>query len=125
MSMVLDENVIGIWFVNLSSMSDWLGTISLDDNGDYELIYRFRYYVDDKAHDSADRKNWTKAIIAKRFGGVTKVIDHMRSVVQQLAKLAGDVSFHEILMTDEGLDDFMERFQELPFVHVAEPERIH
>lgn len=118
MSMTLDEKTIGVWFVDLSPMSDWLMTLGSTDDGTYTVTHRFRYYVDDKAHDSDDRKSWYSGTIKKSFGDIEKVIDTMRTVVHKLAKRAGNVAFHEILMTDAGLDDFMERFQDMPFVHV-------
>jgi hypothetical protein len=50
--------VYGQWFVG-DGKSDWLGTLGIDAKDDvWVLEYRFRYYEDEKAHDSKDRKNW-------------------------------------------------------------------
>ena len=37
---------------------DWLGAVWKDPDGPWTLTYRFRYYLDDKAHDSADERSW-------------------------------------------------------------------
>ena len=56
MSIELTEKIVGIWFVDLDNESDWLGAMERTDEG-YQVTYRFRYYVDDKAHDSDDKKS--------------------------------------------------------------------
>lgn len=49
--------VYGTWFVGDGATGDWLGTLGKRD-GKIQFEYRFRYYADDKAHDSQDRKSW-------------------------------------------------------------------
>ncbi len=48
-----------LWFVNAADKScDWLAALWKDKGGDWEAVYRFRYYRDDKAHGSEDQKSW-------------------------------------------------------------------
>lgn len=39
--LVIDENTVGIWFMNLSTTRDWMGDVYLKD-GQPHLRYRFR-----------------------------------------------------------------------------------
>src|SRR5688572_30485115 len=42
---VLDENLIGMWFIPISDRMDWLcGLTRLDAPGFYRVQYRFRQY---------------------------------------------------------------------------------
>ena len=68
MSIELTEKIVGIWFVDLDNESDWLGAMERTDEG-YQVTYRFRYYVDDKAHDSDDKKSedWDDNSVAQLF----------------------------------------------------------
>jgi len=49
--------VAKVWFVAGSNF-DWLACARHDDEGKWILTYRFRYYVDDKVHDSKDVKRF-------------------------------------------------------------------
>lgn len=47
-----------IWFVaDANHAADWLAALFRDPGGPWRFNYRLRVYVDDKAHNSADRKN--------------------------------------------------------------------
>ena len=48
--------VYGFWYVD-GDDKNWLACLSKRD-GSWRLDYRFRYYRDDKAHDSDDKKSW-------------------------------------------------------------------
>ncbi len=60
--------VAALWMVPLENardtdgrlyeQADWLATLYRDEGErDFKCHYRFRYYVDDKAHDSDDKKS--------------------------------------------------------------------
>lgn len=52
------RHFVGVWFVSDGS-KDWMGAAWRDSQFDrWTIEYRFRYYRDRKAHDSADEKNW-------------------------------------------------------------------
>jgi hypothetical protein len=58
---VIDEKLVGMWQVGLPK-SDWLaGVREIVPEEKYELVYRFRYYKDEKVFESQDTKNWYKA----------------------------------------------------------------
>jgi hypothetical protein len=51
------ECTIGLWSVSLPA-GDWLQHLGVMPDGTYEIVYRFRWYRDDKTFDSADEKRW-------------------------------------------------------------------
>ncbi len=52
-----------IWYAEAKDgQSNFLATLWKKE-GKWQLEYRFRYYVDNKAHDSKDRKDWYTAIM--------------------------------------------------------------
>jgi hypothetical protein len=61
--------VHAILFISDMEGLDWLGFVSKQPDEPWQFIYRFRYHVDDKAHDSADRKSWycVQAVGTERF----------------------------------------------------------
>ena len=113
MSIHIHEDVVGIWFLGYGT-DDLL--MHLEKAGDnFKLTYRFRYYRDDKTHDSQDIKNWYEAILS----GETEesVIEHMHRVINLAAKVRKPDEYHELLMSNKTVDQFMEEFMKLPFVH--------
>ena len=55
------EYVLAFWFAS-GKEGDWLCFVFRDQGQtDWTLKYRFRYYVDGEAFDSADRKGWYEA----------------------------------------------------------------
>ena len=101
----------------------WLSTISatgwplcgrLSHECECELVYRFRYYVDDKAFDSEDKKNWYKGTLT---GTRNYVLLSMRSVAETMKTSISDGPLYEVV-NDKGLTDFLRRFQDMPFAFV-------
>ena len=49
----------GIWYIELPDrIGNVFASISKQPGEQWRLVYRFRYYVDDKNHRSADKKSW-------------------------------------------------------------------
>ena len=91
---------------------DWLAAIHKLDDGQYKMIYRHRYYRDDKAHDSEDEKNW--------YAGTGDLETLLKAV--RIAKKSSELFFgptEMVSLTRDGrsFEEFMEEFQALPFVH--------
>jgi len=122
MSIVISEKIVGIWLVNLDNESDWLGAVEKTEEG-HKLTYRFRYYVDDKTHDSEDRKNWYGGDITGQTD--EHIVDVMRQVTQLMAKRFDNAEIDEILMGNKNLDEFMKEFTDLPATHVVAIEKLH
>jgi len=125
MTIALTENVLGIWFVNLTEDSDWM--CALTDADDKWLIeYRFRYYCDDSgdAFDTDDEKNWYTATLDKADTSRETVLRKQTLVYKALRDMAGTTDGnYELLRSDKTYEDFMEEFMELPFVHAKSVSR--
>ena len=116
MTIELNERTVGVWFIQLTPAQDWLASIFTTDEGELKAIYRFRYYVDDKAFDSEDKKNWWEMTSTKT---IAETVENFREIYDKLWQLSGG-DHYEILMDENGMDDFTERFRKLPFVNSME-----
>ena len=52
-----DMYVHGIWFCECE-LANWLCALIRPDGEPWKVKYRFRYFLDGKAFDSADEKHW-------------------------------------------------------------------
>lgn len=127
MSILVDENLLAIWFMGCGDEFDVLFSLSKNsDKKDHLTItYRFRYYVDDKVFDSKDIKNWYKVTIAPRKNStLKKMIAEATSVVENLIvamglNYNGEIeTFATIRRKNENDKDFMKRFSAHPSTHM-------
>jgi hypothetical protein len=111
----MDEKLVGIWFLaTIPNSQDWMaGVRELEPDQKYKLTYRFRYYKDDKAFDSEDKRNWYEGTVT---GTRAYVIASLRSVAKKLAEMSTE-PLYEVL-NEHGLDQFMRDFQDQPFVYM-------
>lgn len=120
MAIELDDKIVGIWFVGMDK-SDFLAAVrEIIPEEKYELKYRFRYYEDDKAFDSADRKHWYQGTVsATRNYAVLSI----RKMVNMFTESVGGEMYE--LLNDKGFDVFVREFKDLPFhyVRLATPEQ--
>jgi len=74
----------GIWYIELPGcIGNVFASISKQPGEQWRLVYRFRYYVDDKNHHSKDKKNWYVY-----QGDKDKLVDTFTFLAQKM-KLAG------------------------------------
>lgn len=92
-----------------------MGSLDREPENKYTLLYRFRYYKDELAHDSKDVRNWYKVEIASEPDEKV-VIEKTRSIFGMLANYAGD-RLQECLRGNLDTQSFMEVFEAMPFVH--------
>lgn len=71
-----------VWFCG-GRRGDWMGRIFKHD-GKWCAVYRFRYYRDDKAFDSQDRKSW-HALVGDNDSEET--LDEIRKAFDRLKPL--------------------------------------
>ena len=117
------ENTIATWFVAYGDGSaDWQMTVTRKDDGSFDIVYRFRYYKDNKAWDSQDEKNWYR-YTAKPGEKQATVMQNCRKVAAEVARVQHGQLWEHVRGRDETLVSFMRRFMKLPFVHarVIEP----
>lgn len=121
MTIELTEKLLGIWFVECDEKTDWLGSLERDDEkGGVIFTYRFRHYVDDKSFDSNDRKNWTSYHISGE--SAEKAVDVVRNLCVHLSTV-DEGKIWECMMGDDGMEGFMERFEQMPFASVKKYTR--
>lgn len=109
---VFDEKIVGAWFIStIPNSQDWLAAVrEIEPDEKYELIYRFRYYKDDKHFDSDDTKNWYKGEL---HGTRSYMILSMRSVAERLAGVNHAKVYETI--NDRGIVQFLRDFEAQPF----------
>jgi hypothetical protein len=111
----LDEKIVAIWYLQITNTQDWMAAIrEIEPEEKFELTYRFRYYKDDKAFESKDKKNWYKGTIG---GSRAFVIGSLREIAKVLAATSSGGELYE-LINDKGAEDFLHRLQDMPFAYV-------
>lgn len=115
MTINIDDNLLGIWFMEVSSSQDWMAGLSKTNTpGELIIQYRHRYYKDRKAHGSADEKSWYQGTLADT--SIEIGIEQVRLIVRYLSEHAvGDP--YELLRGDKSIETFISEFQALPFTH--------
>jgi hypothetical protein len=117
--MILDEKTVGFWILQVTPTGDWLATIrEITPDEKYETVYRFRYYEDDEAFDSKDKKNWYSGTIK---GTRNFVLAGFRAAAANLASVA--VGPLTELLNDKGPEDLQRRLLDAPGIY-ARMERL-
>lgn len=115
--MVIDEDTVGLWFMDLTETSDWMGHLRME-GGRPVLTYRFRYYdPDDPGNDpfsGKDTKNWFTAAHA---GTREEAIEATRQMVREMERLTGN-GCHEILMRGGNVKRFMNALSRNKWAHL-------
>jgi hypothetical protein len=119
---VIDDNIVAIWFMPTADQQDWLCAISeIEPDKKYKIVYRFRYHVDEKnPFESDDRKSWYEG----SFTGTRHyAISSMREVVKTMWAATGRGPHktwpYEIVKTGT-LEEFTKKYLDAPFVFVKE-----
>lgn len=115
-NILCDENTVCMWFMKLDEGSDWMGALrEVEQDKEYQMVYRHRYYEDDKFFESKDRKSW---YWVKCMGTRSYVLAAMRHVVDEMKKVATDSGPVFELLNEHGIEEFMRKLMEAPFAVV-------
>lgn len=113
-----DNKMIALLFLGKAPVDgvDWLcGIRELELDKRYEIIYRFRYYKDDKPFDSADKKNWYEAVVSGTRSYTLAVIRELGQVLRSAS--SDPASYHEFI--NEGdFKAFTKKCQAAPFMYL-------
>lgn len=118
MTIVIDETLVGMWYMRVGEDADWLGAVKRVDENTHQLDYRHRYYKDDRTDEfSQDEKRWYSV----QFNDFTdwQMLEEIRRILVPLAKIAKS-EVTEVLMHDGDVDDFIAQMSALPFAHIQE-----
>ncbi len=101
--------------------ADWLATLYRDEGErDFHCHYRFRYYVDDRAHDSDDKKS----AYGVKFTGKTEAeaMAIMGLLAENIAAGPGRrgprAEIHKLLIGSSDMKLIIERLQTEEFFHM-------
>lgn len=111
MAININDNIVGMWFMSLTPMSDYLAGLSRDGTA-FRLLFRFRYYKDDKAWDSKDEKSWHEVRITERTEA--QVIEVVRAINKRMFAL-GAIEQWEVLRGTRTPEEFAHEWLRLPF----------
>jgi hypothetical protein len=96
-----------MWFVE-GGDRDWLAAVFKKKGEKWKLTYRFRYYRDDKAHDSSDEKKWwsftANSDDDNNEQALCKSTDVVAGMTQEHFGLPGGKVHKIILKTDRAAD---------------------
>jgi len=114
--MRIDESMVGIWFVTIPN-GNMLAALHRVAERTYKLTYRFRYYKDDRAFDSADEKNWYSGTLSN--ADESYITDRISKAMATL-RVSTRGEYHELLRGTKTFEEFKAEFFKLPFVHIKE-----
>lgn len=123
MSIVIDENIIAIWFCDLGPDEDYMMSLSRHEGG-IRFIYRVRHHHPDSKDpfDGKDGKDWS----AFETGNPdeAKAIDAARSMVKGLVGVAASMGrvtlphkIFELVRGASTVEEFGKRLMESPWAH--------
>ena len=100
--------VRAFWFVAGGSR-DWMAVLLRQEGGCWEALYRFRYYKDDKMHDSEDDKSWyrisTDEAPPEKQDGLSIDMERTLDMVADMTIREFNSQLHEkLIVNGNGLD---------------------
>jgi hypothetical protein len=109
-SMTIDKNTIGIWYVELP-FGNWMATMYRDGD-EFKLRGRFRFVVDDDlTTESNDHKEW--------FESVMSTTDEALAIKQVRKAAAALGDYDEILHEGLGPDHMIAELQRKRYAHAT------
>jgi hypothetical protein len=106
-----------VWYLSFSPAGDWLACARQDDEGGWILIYRFRYYRDERTDSkSKDVKNFYVAQIKDEAQAVDAG-NKMASIIQGQYP---NCTVEEIIIKSDNMDKVMAAMERQPWTHKAE-----
>jgi hypothetical protein len=121
MTIVINEDTVGLWQFDLIPGSNWLGGLNKRD-GVYVLTHRLRLgNPNTNPWDSSDRKHWREY----SMDGMTadQAIERVRTIVKEMARemmMGLPVEIREALMDERGVPGMVERMKTWDCMHTRE-----
>lgn len=124
MAIQMTDQTLAIWCIEIRQAGgdegNWMGFLQRQEKG-YLFEYRFRWYVDDKKHDSADRRSfYTIAFNPMTFTpGVAadmEAVRHGREIFEITKTMEGSMSSWELVRGARSMEEFMDALASMPGV---------
>lgn len=125
MSIVIDENIVGIWYAVTGEMDDFMLAISKSPEG-IELVYRHRYYASkEDPWDENDKKSWYRMVTPKKdeqkaIETAREMLSGVVGIAMKMKRLPGNGVIYELLRGDSTVEEFGERLRAMPWAHSQE-----
>src|ERR1700730_9078855 len=112
MSILLNEDILAVWFVDVSETSNWCAGLSKHPSGT-RLLERMRYYERNSPPDSPDRRDWYEEISRD---SPEEAIERVRARLRSASPFAQGNPY-ELIRGNRTLEEFVEEFMRAPFMH--------
>ena len=122
MAMVIDESIVGLWYLEMSNGNLGGGIWRIPDARGFIMRWRFRYYLDDKTFDSNDKKNF----YSLESNDLNKLLFSFRYIIKMGEETFNTKAYEFLRGENESVDDFAARYLKAPFIHMREatPEEV-
>lgn len=119
MTIEVDENLVGVWFIDLPKHDDWMAGVSELGPNKFKLTWRMRYAdpLEPGANpwENIDRKSWHSGVFT---GTRAEAVDKMMLMGHMLA-LAANTKLDYVLMNDaRDVGKFLEEFSRRPWANM-------
>ena len=126
MSIVFDENIMGIWYCQLADDFDIMWALQRDPEGGYKALGRTRkYHSSDDPWDDKDTKRWFEG----KIKADTDALAVERSRAHMIELTGGfTMTFEpdrvpmlfELVRGEASVEDFAKKLQAMPWAHSME-----
>jgi len=121
MSIVIDDNIVGMWYAVTGEMDDFMMAVSRCDEG-LQIIYRHRYYASLDPWDEKDRKSWHRMITsqkdeAKAIETAREMVGGVVAIAMKMGRVKSHGEIYEILRGDRTVEEFAAALRAAPFAH--------
>ena len=125
MSIVVDENLIGVWYAVTGESQDYMMAITRCDEG-IALTYRVRDYASkEDPWDGRDRKKWTRMVTPNTDEELA--IDTARTMMTGLIQLSLNMGMidppgriYELIRENKTPEEFGRWLMSMPWAHSME-----
>lgn len=117
---VVDDSILALWFLQISSDVDYLAALSRLPDGDLRMQWRFRYREGGAPDAWAQhRKSWYES----RAGmPLETALEQAREAVNVIGAANGRLEFWELIRGSGSVAEFTAALSMAPFAHVVQTE---
>lgn len=112
MAIIVNETTLGLWYLDVPA-GNIVGGLNKVREGTYLFVNRLRVYLDDKAHDSADKRFWDAHTFESESDEAA--IKKCQEFFALCKTFPGAGELTEELRGDGTQEDLMNRWQVKPF----------
>lgn len=111
----INEQLLAIWFMPVTTTSDWLAALARTDDGRLRFTSRMRYYNPESTdpHDGKDKKSEYSGVID---GPEDVVLEQVRTAARVLTEHA-DGPLHELIRGSRSPEQFLDELLRQPWAH--------